>query len=234
MQAVILAAGRGTRLRPLTYHVPKPLIRINGQNILEHNLNQLPQEIDECLIVVSYLGEQIINHFGSNYADKKITYIKQTKLLGTGHALHACRSWLNDRFLVMMGDNIYCREDIKNCLRYKQCLLAEEVNGKFTGGRIILNRDKILADIKEGTHHQNKSLINTALYVLTKNFFDYKLVPLRDKKEYGLPQTIVTMVRQQPVAIVKASFWLQITDLPSLKNAAKILRAQSGKPACAK
>jgi len=224
MQAVILAAGRGTRLRPLTYHVPKSMIRIAGKNLIEHNIAALPKEVDEVVLVIGYLGEQIINHFGDKYENKKIIYIKQQKLFGTGHALSACESVLKDKFLVLMGDDIYSEKDINKCLKHKNCILAQKVKNRFTGGRIILNSQGFLKEIIEGIHKKNEGLVNTGLYVLTKNFFNYELVKLKDKKEYGLPQTLVKMAVDYPVFIEKAESWLQISSLAGLKNAEKILR----------
>ncbi len=223
MQAVILAAGKGTRLRPITYHVPKPMVRVAGKNLLEHNLDKLPKEIDEIIFVIGYLGEQIKNHFGDEFEGRKIKYIRQKELYGTGHALHVCKNLLKDRFLVMMGDDIYNKDDIKRCIKHDFVMLVSEVSGKFSGGRIKLNKDGNLEDIVEGTHKRKTSLVNTGLYVLTDKFFDYKLVQLPDRKEYGLPQTLVTMARDYPVKIEKATSWLQISDLKGLERAKKIL-----------
>jgi len=229
MQTVILAAGRGTRLRPLTYHVPKPMIRIAGKNLIEHNLSALPKEVDEVILVVGYLGEQIINHFGDTYENKKIIYIKQQKLFGTGHALSACRNILKDRFLVLMGDDIYSKKDIDKCLKHKNCILAQKVKNKFIGGRIILNSQGCLKKINEGIHKKHEGLVNTGLYVLTREFFNYELVKLKNKKEYGLPQTLVKMAVDHPVFIEKAQSWLQISSLAGLKTAEKVLGKQIGK-----
>lgn len=224
MQAVFLAAGRGTRLRPLTYHVPKPMIRVAGKNLIEHNIDKLPEEVDEIIMVVGYLAEQIMNHFGNEYQGKKIKYIKQNKLLGTGHALHTCREVLGDRFLVMMGDDVYDAGDIKRCVAHDQCILTQEVPGKFSGGRIVLNPNGTLDGIIEGVHNRSKSLANVGLYVIRKEFFDYDLVKIKDKDEYGLPQTLVQVARDIPVKIEKANFWLQVGDMNALKRAEKILK----------
>lgn len=224
MQAVFLAAGRGTRLRPLTYHVPKPMIRVAGKNLIEHNIDKLPEEIDEIVFVIGYLGEQIMNHFGDEYRGRKIKYVKQNKLLGTGHAIHTCREVLKDRFLVMMGDDVYDADDIKRCVAHDQCILTQEVSGKFSGGRIILNPQGTLDDIIEGIHNRSKSLANVGLYVIRKEFFDYDLVKIKDKDEYGLPQTLVKVARDIPVIIEKANFWLPVGDLNALKRAEKILK----------
>ena len=223
MQAVILAAGQGIRLRPLTYHIPKSMIRIAGKNLIEHNIDQLPDEIDELIMVVGYFSEQITNHFKDEFAGKKVKYVKQKKLLGTGQALHLCKNLLRERFLVIMGDDIYYRVDIKRCLAHENCMLTQEVYSKFIGGRIKLNSLGYLEDIVEGVHSKNKSLANAGLYVLTDKFFNYDLAPIKDRKECGLPQTLVKMAKDWPITITKASFWLQINDLAGLRRAEKIL-----------
>lgn len=226
MQAVFLAAGLGTRLKPITYHIPKPMIRVAGKNLLEHNLDQLPNEIDEIIIVVGHLSEQIENHFGKEYKGRKVKYIKQRKFLGTCYALGLCKDVLKDRFLVIMGDDIYCRSDIEECLKFPQAMLAKEISGKFIGGRIKFNKSGHLEDIIEGTHKRKKSLVNTGLYVINKHFFDYKPEPIVGGKEFGLPQTLVKMSDQYSIQIVKANFWLQINNISGLKRAEKILKSK--------
>src|SRR3989344_405602 len=107
MQAVILAAGLGTRMGALTRNTPKPLLKIQDRTLLEHNLTAMPDEIDEVVLVVGYLDDQIRNFVGKEFLGKKITYVHQEKLRGTGHALSMCKGVLQDRFLVMNGDDLY-------------------------------------------------------------------------------------------------------------------------------
>jgi len=223
MQAIFLAAGRGSRLQPLTNHVPKAMIRIEGKNLIEHNISKLPKEIDEIILVINYLSEQIINHFGKSFAGRKIKYIKQEKLLGTGHALHQCKDDLRGRFLVLMGDDIYHASDIKKSLKNKRTILTKEIKKEFTGGRIALNKKGDLDKIIEGQHKCKVNLVNTGLYVLDKNFFKYKLVKLKNKNEYGLPQTMVKMAKDYPIKIEKAFEWMQINDINGLKKAKKLI-----------
>ena len=71
MQAVILAAGKGTRMRPLTYDIPKPMLPIKGKPVLEYTLSFLPDDIDEVIIVVNYLGKHIKKYFGGRVERKK-------------------------------------------------------------------------------------------------------------------------------------------------------------------
>lgn len=113
MQAVILAAGVGIRMRPLTETVPKPLLKVAGKPLIEYTLAALPNEIDEVIIVIGYLGEQIIKHFGESFDGKKIRYVKQKNLEGTARALFEAREFITDRFLVLMSDDIYSKNDIE-------------------------------------------------------------------------------------------------------------------------
>ncbi len=65
MQCVILAAGKGTRLRPLTDNTPKPLVPVAGKPLIDHTIDALPSAIDELILVVGYLGDQLRAHFGN-------------------------------------------------------------------------------------------------------------------------------------------------------------------------
>jgi len=107
MQAVILAAGEGIRLRPLTLDKPKPLVKIDGKTLLEHNLDQLIGLIDEVILIIGYKGDMIKEYIGSEYQSMKIKYIEQKEQLGTGHALMQAKKLIKGKFLVLMSDDLY-------------------------------------------------------------------------------------------------------------------------------
>jgi bifunctional UDP-N-acetylglucosamine pyrophosphorylase/glucosamine-1-phosphate N-acetyltransferase len=225
MQTVILAAGRGTRMGDISKIVPKPMLKVNGKTLIEHKIDILPKEVDEIILVVGYLGEQIRNCFGTEFQGKKITYVEDT-LEGTGKALFNAKDLLNDRFISMMGDDLYDRKDLEEALKYENAMLVREVEGKSGGGKITLNEkgnlDSIIDD-REGKIEG--SLIDTGLYVLTKDIFTYEPVQLPNSKEFGLPQTILSMSKDKEIKVVKAHFWLKITDPNDLLIAEKTLQA---------
>src|SRR3989344_1556102 len=104
MKAVILAAGRGTRLGALTANLPKSLVLVGGRPILEHILSALTSLAKETIIVVGYQAEKIKKHFGSRFLNLPLTYVKQKKLAGTADALWQGRPYLKPReFLVLNG-----------------------------------------------------------------------------------------------------------------------------------
>ncbi len=107
MQAVILAGGLGTRLRPVTEAIPKPMVPVAGAPYLEHQLRLLArQEIRDVVLLTGYLGEQIENYFrdGSGLG-LRIAYSREPAPLGTGGALREARDLLADEFLVIYGDS---------------------------------------------------------------------------------------------------------------------------------
>ncbi len=107
-KAVILAGGKGTRLRPLTYAVPKPLLPINERPMLEHIILHLKNHgIREFIITVGYLGYQIKNYFrdGSDFG-VKIEYAEEKEPLGTAGCLLPIKDKLTETFLLYGGDNV--------------------------------------------------------------------------------------------------------------------------------
>lgn len=227
MQAVILAAGEGTRMRPITHHVPKPLVRFHApdgtrKTTVESNLELLPPEVDELLFVVGYLKEQVMNYFGDEFQGRRVQYIEQKKPLGTGHAVALVSKHIKDRFLVMMGDDLYSQVDIDACFAVPgSALLVQKVRSKYSGGNVTLDAQGNLKAIEEGTH--SGGLLNAALYVLTPDYFSYDPVPIKNGAEYGLPQTIVTMAADHPVKVVEAQWWQQVTDMNDIKRLPQLL-----------
>ena len=158
MQAVILAAGKGKRLRPLTLRKPKPLLEVAGRPILEHLLDSLPDRIDEIIMVVGYLSDQIKDYFGPEYKGCKIRYAPQKKLLGTFDALCAAKRYLkNHPFLCMVGDDFYDPGDLQKLTEHNPAMLVieKEDPGRFN---ICIEKNGYLYDIVANTeNHSNKT-----------------------------------------------------------------------------
>jgi MurNAc alpha-1-phosphate uridylyltransferase len=108
MQAVILAGGLATRLKPLTTNVPKSMVKIIGKPFLEYQLELLKKnEIRDIILCVGYLHEQIEDYFGNGRKfDVNIVYSQEkVRLLGTGGALKNAEKYLESKFFVMYGDS---------------------------------------------------------------------------------------------------------------------------------
>jgi NDP-sugar pyrophosphorylase family protein len=105
-QAAILAGGLGTRMRPLTESIPKPMLPVRGKPFLHHQLELLRSfGIRRVVLLVAYLGEQIEKHFGDGAAlGLHLTYSHEPAPLGTGGALKNAEALLDEEFLLLNGD----------------------------------------------------------------------------------------------------------------------------------
>ena len=115
MQAVILAAGRGNRFRPITDKIPKALVEVNGIPFLKNDLEALSkhEELKEAIIVVGYRKEMIIESIGENYKNIKITYVENNQWESTNniYSLWLAKDLIKDDFILMEGD-IFFEHDI--------------------------------------------------------------------------------------------------------------------------
>lgn len=208
MHAVILAAGLGTRLRPLTDETPKPLIRVGGIPIIERTLAELPNTVREIVIIVGYRGDQIRDAIGETWEGRPVRYATQEELRGNGHAMHVARLLLGDRFLVLNGDDLYRRADLERLMEHDLGLLVRQLDSPVQSGAIICDEQGRLMGIEERTF---TTLVNIGAYMLDKNFWSYPLVPkAAGDSEYGLPQTLATMVKDHIVSVVRADFWMPV------------------------
>jgi len=118
MKAVVLAAGEGVRLQPITLTRPKHMIKIGGKPLLEHCLNALKASgINEILIITHYMGKVIREYFGNgeNFG-LKIEYTEQKAVLGTGNAVSAAEPFVDDTFLLVYGDLLFSKEAVSRVL----------------------------------------------------------------------------------------------------------------------
>jgi bifunctional UDP-N-acetylglucosamine pyrophosphorylase/glucosamine-1-phosphate N-acetyltransferase len=223
MQAVILAAGRGTRMGAFTDTVPKPMLKIGDKNLLELKINILPESVDEVILIIGYLGNVIREYFGTEYRGKKITYIEQKNIVGgTADALWQARGILKDRFVVMMGDDLYAKRDVEECLKKEWALLVDKIHGKRTSGRVTTDEKGNIVDIIEGEYDAEEWLSSTNMFVLDTRIFNQVPIPKApDSRELGLPQTVLAAAREQGITFspVPATFWFQITEPADLEKA---------------
>lgn len=226
MQAVILAAGKGTRMRELTQTTPKPLLEIQGKSLIEHKIDQLPEDIEEVVIVVGYLENTIRDALGDNYTDKKITYVTQTELNGTAGALWAAQDVLHNRFLVMMGDDLYRKDDIQNLLVHDWSLgvhILRTRDGKqLCGSHVEQDEKGHFTGISGDTRCGDTRALCAGIYVLGHEIFSYTPVT-RDGKEgeLSLPHTLIQAAPDYDMYITELTNWLQVTspeDLPKAKE----------------
>lgn len=212
----------------LTEEVPKPMLVVSGKTLLEHKFDALPDEIDEIIIVVGYLGHVIQQKYGGEYKGKRIVYVMQDTLNGTAGALWTARKLLKNSFIVMNGDDIFAREDIEKAACFPWSVVGIEVDDVGEAAKIVVDgADRVVNILERDEHGGGPGFLNAGLYCLDTRIFDYDMVPkYKGSDEYGLPQTIVAS--GVPFSLIRASHWVQITDPADLTKAEEIL-AKMGK-----
>lgn len=235
MQCVILAAGRGVRMGEFTNDLPKPMIRIKGRPILEYTLANLPEEISEIIFVIGYKGDLIKSHFGDEWKGRKIKYVVQENLNGSAGALHQAKDFLEDKFLVLNGDDLYRRPDLEKLINNNPpALLVKEIENPKKFGVVKTDDNGYLLEVIESgrPRDENLNLVNIGAYLLNKNFFDYQLAKRLaevSEKEFGLPQTLATMAKDYKIKVEKAKFWQPVGYPEDILKAEKIISQFSSK-----
>lgn len=204
MKAVVLAAGQGTRLRPLTDDKPKGLVEVAEKPILTHCFDQLAElGADEFLVVVGYKKEKIIDHYGDDYQGIPITYAHQREAKGLAHALLTVEDHIDDEFMLMLGDNVF-DANLGDVVKRQQedradaAFLVEEVSWEEASryGVCDTNQYGEVTDVIEKPDDPPSNLVMTGFYTFTPAIFHAcHLTQPSDRDEYELSDAIDLLIQ---------------------------------------
>ncbi|MDL0143564.1 UTP--glucose-1-phosphate uridylyltransferase AglF [Halobacterium salinarum] len=204
MQAVVLAAGEGTRLRPLTEDKPKGMVEVNGKPILTHCFEQLAElDADELVVVVGYRKQDIIDHYGDEFEEIPITYAHQREQNGLAHALLTVEEYINDDFMLMLGDNIF-QANLEDVVRRQQedradaAFLVEEVDWDEASRYGVCDTNKYgeVTDVVEKPDDPPSNLVMTGFYTFSPAIFHAcHLVQPSNRGEYEISEAIDLLIQ---------------------------------------
>ena len=210
MDAIILAAGLGTRLRPHTLQTPKPLLPVQGRPILDWTLAGLPQQVERVLVVVHYLSDQVEAYLQrqKHFAQWKV--VRQETPRGTGDALLACRPHVqSEKFLALNGDDLFGAADLAQLASCSAGVLCHPVDEPRRFGIAFRKPDGTLERLEEKPDLDGRHLANTGAYVFPRTVFDIPL-SLSPRGEYEVTQYVTELAKRQAVQVIEAGFWLPI------------------------
>jgi glucose-1-phosphate thymidylyltransferase len=171
MQAVILAAGEGKRVRPLTWSRPKAMIPVANRPIIAYTIDALVKNgIRDIIVVVGYRKEQVTRFL--NQLDLPIEVVVQEKQLGTAHALRQAEDRIAGNFLLLPGDNYIDAQSVAKIKEIKNAILVKEHPNPSNFG-VVTIRDGQVNSIVEKPDHAPSFLVSTGIYSLNKDFFRY-------------------------------------------------------------
>ncbi len=229
MQAVILAAGLGLRMRPITKELPKPLIPVNGKPFLWHLLKNMQEAgFEEFVIVASYkLGmiEEFVEEYGFN-----AEIVDQKEVLGTGHAIASAEKAVDGDFSAVMSDNLYSPIDIR---KFKKIDGFNYVGGVFHEhpqryGNLLC-KNGFVERIVEKPPEKVSDFINTGIYKFTPEIFDaMKNVEKSPRGEYEVTDAINMLCDEKKVRLIKLEdYWIDMGVPEDIKKTEDFLRSRS-------
>jgi len=232
MQVVILAAGLGTRLHPLTFSLPKPILPLGDKSILKHTIFELPREIKEIILIIGFGGEKIKKEIGEKILGRKVIYVFQEKQLGTGDAILKAKPFLKEKFLVLNGDDIYQKEDLKNLLKKFPSILVAKVKNPENFGQLVIKDGKI-KEIVEKPQKIVSYFVNTGAYFLPKKILNFK-IEKSERGEYEIISFLQNFLQKESLFAAFAKNWIPVSypwDLLSVNEIflEKIKRKIQGK-----
>ncbi len=209
MKCVILAAGEGKRMHPLTYTRPKVMLTVVNKPVLELNLLKLIDAgISEFIFVVGYRSEMVRDYFkdGSKW-NVDIKYVNQGKPIGTGHAVKIVGSFIDSDFIVLCGDTVFSKKDIKKIVSKKNSMGLFKVDRPENYGVVKVDKDKVIK-IYEKMSDPFSDMINAGIYHFDKKIFEFlKKVKKSPRGEYELTDAINMMAKDISIESIKLDYW---------------------------
>ena len=235
MKAVIMAAGKGIRMLPLTLEIPKVLVEICGKPFLYYLLKNLEKAGVEDIAIIAGYKKEMIEEFVCRYGFR-VRLIEQKEQKGTGHAVKLAGEFADVKnFLVLNGDNLWSADDIMSICNEDSfnyvCGIEHDHPEKYG---VLDVRDGFLRSIVEKPEQYVGSLINTGLYKFTPEIFDaLDKIGISLRGEYELTDAIAILAKQKKVKVKEINdYWKDLGRIEDISLMENFIR-NKGEKTCA-
>ncbi|WP_137291501.1 bifunctional sugar-1-phosphate nucleotidylyltransferase/acetyltransferase [Natronorubrum halophilum] len=210
MKAVVLAAGKGTRISPLSATLPKPMLPVADRPLAAHTVDAaVDAGADEIVLVIGYEGDTVREYFGSEYRDTPVSYAVQAKQSGTADAVTAAREYLEGPFVVLNGDNLYDPKAIGRLFEQCPAVCAVAVDDPENYG-VLDTDDGTIVDITEKPSDPPTNLVNAGAYAFPADAREWLAVPESERGEHEITDVLATVLEQFAVTPVTLERWLDV------------------------
>ncbi|AWB27525.1 bifunctional sugar-1-phosphate nucleotidylyltransferase/acetyltransferase [Halococcoides cellulosivorans] len=210
MQTVVLAAGEGTRMGPLTDATPKPMLPVGDRPLVAHVADAaVAAGATELIVVVGYEAEAIRSYFGSAYRGVPVTFAHQPERLGTADAVRTARDRLDGPFAVLNGDNWYDPDDLAALFDGGPAVGVTRVEDPREYG-VITVTDGVATRIREKPSAPESYTVNAGAYVFPGAALDCLDVPQSQRGEYELTDVLERVIDSHDVQAVEFDRWLDV------------------------
>ncbi len=210
MQVVILAAGEGTRMRPLTASRPKPMLPVADRPLCAHTADAAVRAgVDELIFVVGYEAGSVREYFGETYEGVPVAYAEQTEQLGTAHAVKAAREHLDGDFAVLNGDDLYDPAGLAALFEGGPAVGTYEVDDPRPYG-VFDVADGAVTGIVEKPSDPPSNRINVGAYVFPAAAREWLDVPRSERGEHEITDVLERVIDEFDVRTVPIDRWLGV------------------------
>ncbi|QLK25684.1 NTP transferase domain-containing protein [Natrinema zhouii] len=213
MKAVVLAAGQGTRMRPLSESVPKPMLPVADRPLAAHTVDAaVDAGADEIVLVIGYEGETVRNYFGTEYRGIPVSYAVQEEQAGTADAVNAARAHIDGPFAVLNGDNLYDQAAIDQLFDACPAVCAIEVDDPSNYGVLSTAADDpdLVTEIVEKPADPPTNLANAGAYAFPAEAREWLEVPASERGEHEITDVVARVIDEYNVTPVSLERWLDV------------------------
>jgi bifunctional UDP-N-acetylglucosamine pyrophosphorylase/glucosamine-1-phosphate N-acetyltransferase len=213
VKAVVLAAGEGKRLRPLTETRPKPLVPVAGRPLVEHVMAASSGVVDEFVLVVGYRSEDVRSRIGSEFSGVPVSYVEQPDQRGTAHAIACVREEVDEQFLVLNGDVVVDASLVSALAASSGHAVATMPVKNPSNYGVVSVDDGELSGLVEKPEDPPTSLANLGLYAFKPTIFEaIDAVDESERGEYEVTDAVTTLLEcGEPVSVVEHDgTWLDV------------------------
>jgi len=205
VKGIILAAGKGERMRPLTDFKPKSLLPVGNKPLIDYQIEMLEKiGVKEIAVVVGYLEEEMKKHLKD-----RVKFFRDEKIKGTASALYSARNFIDEDFILIYGD-IFFDGSLTSLAEKPNSIGVTEVADVSRYGKIVTKGGKLEAiEEKSG---EGKGMINAGIYHLTSDVLEFvESTGLSKRGEYELTDSIISFSKKKPIhTIVLEGYWKDI------------------------
>jgi bifunctional UDP-N-acetylglucosamine pyrophosphorylase/glucosamine-1-phosphate N-acetyltransferase len=210
MQAVVLAAGKGTRMRPLTETRPKPMLPVGDRPIAGHTAAAAVEAgADELILVVGYGEDHVRDHFGDEFEGVPVRYAVQERQRGTADAVRAAAPHVDGPFAVLNGDNLYDTESLGELFASAPSVATVTVEDPSNYGVVGVD-DDVVTEIVEKPDDPPTDRANAGAYVFPEAATEWLDVAESDRGEKEITDVLDRVVREYAVTPVTLDRWLDV------------------------
>ena len=210
MKAVVLAAGQGTRIRPLSDSVPKPMLPVADRPLVAHTIDAaIDAGANEVVLVIGYEADTVRDYFGEEYRGVPVSYAVQTEQAGTADAVNAARDHIEGPFAVLNGDNLYDPAAIDQLFEQCPAVCAIEVADPRNYG-VLSTDDGSVTGIVEKPDDPPTNLANAGAYAFPAEAKQWLEVPASERGEHEITDVLATVIDAFDVSPVTLERWLDV------------------------